>query len=175
MTSISTIVADPDTAQRAVLPVEIQDLILGRLVEMRKKPEDTGIPLPSLATVSKSWRTIVERETFKHLAVTIRDLNTFSTYAKTDRIKCIKYTLLEVDYDRIDGLWPFDQVRFTSSVLQLWKILETWEDHRVTIELGVIPQLEKKIKSKAVDKNGYSLNPEDFERPFNADGTPWED
>ncbi|KAI8408853.1 hypothetical protein FOFC_11802 [Fusarium oxysporum] len=135
--SCPTTLALHDTAPRTRLLLDIQLYIIESLIKTYKESEKPHFRLSTFARVSKTWQTVIEKETFKHITITSRDLDSFKRHVRPYRKPLIKHILLEVLYNCPHGGHD-DQVQFSKAVHALWRILSRWKTNHVTVELGII-------------------------------------
>ncbi|KAJ4139764.1 hypothetical protein NW768_001108 [Fusarium equiseti] len=124
---------------RPKLPFDIQLCVLEWMIALGKA--DNSVDVSHCAAVCKSWQVIIERELFRHLTLTLNDLELLSMHCH-GRKRYVKHILLEVwpcykAYDTILG-----HVCFTKATKALFLELSTWEGHGITLELGIIPPSE---------------------------------
>ncbi|KAM0075837.1 hypothetical protein ACKRZS_012043 [Fusarium odoratissimum] len=135
--SCPTTLAVHDTAPRTRLPLDIQLYIIESLIKTYKESEKPHFRLSTFARVSKTWQTVIEKETFKHITITSRDLDSFKRHVRSYRKPLVKHILLEVLYNCPHGGHD-DQVQFSKAVHALWRILSRWKTNHVTMELGIV-------------------------------------
>jgi hypothetical protein len=104
-----------DTASRTRLPLDIQLYIIESLIKTYKESEKPHFRLSTFARVSKTWQTVIEKETFKHITITSRDLDSFKRHVRSYRKPLVKHILLEVLYNCPHGGHD-DQVQFSKAV-----------------------------------------------------------
>ena len=98
---------------------------------------DSSVDISPYATVCKSWQVIVERELFRSLTLTLKDLTLFSKYCR-ERKHYVKHILLEIWLTHRVGN-DMDKVCFTEATETLFLELSTWEVHGITLEFGIVP------------------------------------
>lgn len=89
------------------------------------------------STTYRTWQVIVERELFRSLALTLKDLTLFSKYCR-ERKHYVKHILLEIWLTHRVGN-DMDKVCFTEATETLFLELSTWEERGITLEFGILP------------------------------------
>lgn len=148
------------TTLYARLPLEIELYVVQALIETHKRSEKPGFCLSTLASVSKPWQPLIERETFNHIKIASHELDLFKTRVRSYRTRLVKHILLEIPYN-VSSSGDDDQVQFSKAVHALWRILSTWKTHRVTVELGIFSTEARQLMEKC-DRKGahdYPFNP----------------
>ncbi|KAF4440858.1 hypothetical protein FACUT_3176 [Fusarium acutatum] len=116
-----------------------------------------------LATVSKTWQVLIEKETYNHIKIASHELDSFKHHVRSYRKLFVIHILLEISYnfflDELDD--DSDQVQFSKAVHALWRILSRWKTHRVTVELGIVStQARRFIEARRNPLNpSYTLDP----------------
>ncbi|CAG7564253.1 unnamed protein product [Fusarium equiseti] len=120
------------------LPFDIQLCVLDWIIALGKA--ENSVDVSPCAAVCKTWQVIIERELFRHLTLTLKDLELFSKYCH-GRKHYVKHILLEIwlchDLDI-----NMDKVCFTEATETLFLELSTWEGHGITLEFGIVPPSE---------------------------------
>ncbi|KAH7186013.1 uncharacterized protein B0J16DRAFT_145704 [Fusarium flagelliforme] len=120
------------------LPFDIQLCVLEWMIALGKA--DSSVDVSPCAAVCKSWQVIIERELFRHLTLTLKDLDLFGKYCH-GRKHYVKHIVLEIwlCHDLDSNL---DKVCFTEATETLFVELSTWEGHGITLEFGIVPPSE---------------------------------
>jgi hypothetical protein len=121
------------------LPFDIQLCVLDWIIALGKA--DSSVDVSPCAVVCKTWQVIIERELFRHLTLTLKDLELFSKYSH-GRKHYVKHILLEIWLCNELGGSELNQVCFTEATETLFLELSTWGGHGITLEFGVIPPCE---------------------------------
>jgi hypothetical protein len=121
------------------VPPEIELYIVQALIETHKRSKKPTFRLSTFATVSKTWQSLIEKETYNHIKITSHELGSFKKYVRSYRKLLVKHILLEISYNfSRDELEDSQKVRFSKAVHALWRILSRWKACRVTVELGIV-------------------------------------
>ncbi|RBR06148.1 uncharacterized protein FIESC28_11163 [Fusarium coffeatum] len=120
---------------RPKIPYDIQLCVLDWLIALGKA--DSSVDVSPCATVCKTWQVVIERELFRHLTLTLKDLELFSKYCR-GRKHYVKHILLEIWLCHRVGN-DMDTVCFTEATETLFLELSTWEGHGITLEFGIVP------------------------------------
>ncbi|KAF5698726.1 hypothetical protein FMUND_15033 [Fusarium mundagurra] len=122
------------------IPPEIELYIVQALIETHKTSKKPLFRLSTFASVSKTWRALIEKETYNHIKIASHELDTFKHHVRSYRKLLVEHILLEISYNfRLDEVGDdSDQVQFSKAVHALWRILSRWKTHRVTVELGIV-------------------------------------
>jgi len=102
---------------------------------------DSSVDVLPCAAVCEAWQVIIERELFRHLTLTLKDLELFSKYCH-GRKHYVKRILLEIWLCNELGGSELNQVCFTEATETLFLELSTWEGHGITLEFGTVPPSE---------------------------------
>ncbi|EKJ70358.1 hypothetical protein FPSE_09575 [Fusarium pseudograminearum CS3096] len=128
---------------RPNLPLDIQLNILGYLLSMGE--HEDSIEKSILATVSKPWQDAIERKLFRSLTVNLLDLKDFCVYTK-DRTHLVKHILLELNLCKLDRGPTISRNCFQAATWILFGILSTWHNRDITLEIGILPCIERRDK-----------------------------
>ncbi|KAH7265495.1 uncharacterized protein BKA55DRAFT_734764 [Fusarium redolens] len=157
-----TTAAVHDTVPYPKLPFDIQSCIIKSLIETHKESRSHYFRLSSFASVSKIWQIVIEKETFKHLTIKSRGLDSFDLRIRSHRIPLVKHILLEVSYGNPFNAGLYKQAQFAKAVHGLWRILSTWKKHRLTVELAIATSTASTIKEQGwTGRGGPNCDPFD--------------
>ena len=121
------------------LPLDVQLCVLEWMIAVGKA--DSSVDVSSYAAVCKSWQAMIERQLFRHLTLTLNDMDLFSEYCHGRRHH-VKHILLEIWPCYKPGNTILSEVCFTKAIKTLFLELSTWECHGITLELGIVPRSE---------------------------------
>ncbi|KAF5581835.1 hypothetical protein FPCIR_9943 [Fusarium pseudocircinatum] len=139
MISPTTVVVQ-STSPCTRVPPEIELYIVQALIETLKRSKKPTFRLSTFATVSKTWQSLIEKETYNHIKIASHELDSFKHHVRSYRKLVVKHILLEISYNFFrDELGDKSyQVQFSKAVHALWRILSRWKACSVTVELGIV-------------------------------------
>lgn len=146
-------------ALKRVFPPEIELYILEWLMRPHNTSKDRLARPSNFACVCKAWQRIVERSTFHHISLRPEGIQTFErlTGPASGRRGCVKHVLLEIPVLEADVEPPLNHndYIFTRAVSELWKVLSTWQNRSLTVELGIFSSFETRMHRLDVPSGPY--------------------
>lgn len=136
-------------ATKKVFPPEIELYILQWLMTPHNTSKDRLARPSNFACVCKAWQRIVEKSTFHHISLRPACISTFERLVGPgpSRRGYLKHVLLEIPVweDDRGPLYNHNNYIFARAVSYLWKVLSTWKNHSLTVELGIFSSFETQM------------------------------
>ncbi|KAF5564976.1 hypothetical protein FNAPI_1860 [Fusarium napiforme] len=135
-------------SELTMVPPEIELYIVQALIETYKRSKKPPFRLSTFATVSKTWQSLIEKETYNHIKITSHELGSFKKYVRSYRKLLVKHILLEISYNfHRDELEDSQKVRFSKAVHALWRMLSRWKACSVAVELGIVSPIARSFRN----------------------------
>lgn len=136
-------------ANKSVFPPEIQLYVLEWLMPPHNTSKDRLARPSNFACVCKSWQRIIEKSAFRRITLRPACISKFERLVDhtSSRRGYVKHVLLEIpvgEYDH-EPCSHLNNYIFTLGVSRLWRVLSTWQNHNLTVELGIFSSFETRM------------------------------